>query len=103
MKPIDENKEKLVELCDRHNVNELFLFGSILTDKFLESSDIDILVQFSDIDLEKYFNNYMDFKEELELLFNREIDLVENQAIKNPIFRRVIDREKKLVYKRKNP
>lgn len=103
MKPIDENKEKLVELCDRHNVNELFLFGSILTDKFLESSDIDILVQFSDIDLEKYFNNYMDFKEELELLFNREIDLVENQAIKNPIFRRVIDREKKLVYERKNP
>jgi predicted nucleotidyltransferase len=44
----------------------------------------------------------MDFKEQLELLFEREIDLVENQAIRNPIFRRVIDREKKLVYERKD-
>jgi predicted nucleotidyltransferase len=44
----------------------------------------------------------MDFKEQLELLFEREIDLVENQAIRNPIFRRVVDREKKLVYERKD-
>ncbi len=102
MKLIDDNKEKLFELCDRHKVKELYLFGSILTDRFIVSSDIDVLVQFSDIELEKYFDNYMDFKEQLELLFEREIDLVENQAIRNPIFRRVVDREKKLVYERKN-
>ncbi len=68
----------------------------------MDSSDIDILVQFRDIEIERYFDNYMDLKENLELLFNREVDLVENQAIKNPIFRRVVDREKKLVYGRKN-
>jgi predicted nucleotidyltransferase len=102
MKLIDDNKEKLIELCDRYKVKELYLFGSILTERFIDSSDIDVLVQFSDIELEKYFDNYMDFKEQLELLFEREIDLVENQAIRNPIFRRVVDREKKLVYERKN-
>ncbi len=102
MKLIDDNKEKLIELCDRYKVKELYLFGSILTARFIDSSDIDVLVQFSDIELEKYFDNYMDFKEQLELLFEREIDLVENQAIRNPIFRRVVDREKKLVYERKN-
>ena len=102
MKLIEENKEKLIELCDKHKVKELYLFGSILTERFIDSSDIDILVQFSDIELEHYFDNYMDFKEQLELLFKREVDLVENQAIRNPIFRRVVDREKQLVYERKN-
>ena len=41
----------------------------------------------------------MDFKEKVEFLFNRPIDLVENQAIKNPIFRKVVDREKKLFFR----
>lgn len=100
MKLIDDNREKLAVLCDRHKVKELYLFGSILTERFLDSSDIDVLVKFSDIELEKYLDNYMDFKEQLQLLFGREIDLIENQAIRNPIFRRVIDREKKLVYER---
>ena len=42
----------------------------------------------------------MEFKEKLEFLLNRHIDFLENQAIRNPIFRRVIDRDKKLVYDR---
>ena len=100
MKLIDDNREKLAMLCDRHKVKELYLFGSILTEHFVDSSDIDVLVQFSDIELEKYLDNYMDFKQQLQLLFGREIDLIENQAIRNPIFRRVVDREKKLVYER---
>jgi len=40
----------------------------------------------------------MDFKESVEKLFKRPIDLVENQAIRNPIFRKVVDREKRLIY-----
>jgi len=43
----------------------------------------------------------MDFKEKLEKLFYRSVDLVENQAIKNPIFRKVVDRDKQLIYERK--
>jgi predicted nucleotidyltransferase len=102
MNLIDVNKEKLTELCNKHKVKELYLFGSILTDKFNDSSDIDMLIQFHKIELLDYFDNYMDLKEELEQLFNRPVDLVENQAIKNPIFRRVIEREKQLVYERKS-
>jgi predicted nucleotidyltransferase len=79
-------------------VKELYLFGSILTNKFVETSDVDLLVQFGNMDIDHYFDNYMDFKDELEDLFNRPVDLVENQAIKNPVFRKVVDREKQLVY-----
>ncbi len=98
MKLIEDNKQKLNQICIDHNVRQLYLFGSILTDKFKDDSDIDMLIQFSAMDLNNYFDNYMDFKEKMELLFNRPIDLVENQAIKNPIFRKVVDREKQLIY-----
>lgn len=70
------------------------MFGSILTNEFKDDNDIDMLIQFSVMDL----NNYMDFKEKMELLFNRPVDLVENQAIKNPVFRKVVDKEKQLIY-----
>ena len=102
MSPIDLNKEKLTELCDHHKVKELYLFGSILTDKFNDSSDIDMLIQFHQMELLDYFDNYMDLKEKLEELFHRRIDLVENQAIKNPIFRTILERDKRLVYERKS-
>ncbi|HRT81358.1 MAG TPA: nucleotidyltransferase domain-containing protein [Bacteroidales bacterium] len=102
MKLIESNIDRLFELCEKHKVKELYIFGSILTDKFRDSSDIDMLVQFYQIDLNDYFDNYMELKENLEELFKRPVDLVENQAIKNPIFRRIVDREKQLIYERKS-
>ena len=87
-------------LCKQHKVKELYIFGSILKEEFNDLSDVDFLVQFDDIDILDYFNNYMDFKENLESLFGRQIDLLENQAIRNPIFRKVLDRDKRLVYDR---
>lgn len=102
MTMIDLNRDKLVELCESHKVKELYLFGSVLTERFSNSSDIDMLIQFNQVDLLDYFDNYMDLKEKLEELFKRPIDLVENQAIKNPIFRQIVDRDKMLVYERKS-
>ena len=100
MEQIDLYRDKLIALCELHNVQQFFLFGSILSTRFNESSDVDVLVQFGQIDLMEYFDNYMEFKEKLEELFQRPVDLVENQAIRNPIFRKIIDREKLLVYER---
>ena len=102
MEIITQNTDRLIELCINHKVGQLYLFGSALNSRFNESSDIDFLVQFNQVDLLDYFDNYMDFKEKLEDLFGRPVDLVENQAIKNQIFRSVIDREKQLIYERKS-
>lgn len=102
MNIVEINRDRLAELCEQHNVKELYLFGSILTEKFNDKSDIDMLIQFGQVDVLAYFDNYMDLKEALENLFQRDVDLVENQAIKNPIFRQVIEREKKIVYERKS-
>jgi len=101
MNVIERNIDQIIKLCNQHKVRELYLFGSVLTDRFNDESDIDFLVEFSLVDILEYFDNYMDFKEKLEALLKRQIDLVENQAVRNPIFRRVLDRDKKLVYERK--
>ncbi|MFN6039385.1 MAG: nucleotidyltransferase family protein [Bacteroidota bacterium] len=102
MNIIENNKSKIIELCEKHHVKNLYAFGSIVKDRFFADSDIDILVQFNQVELEKYFDNYMDLKEQLEELLSRRVDLVETQAIRNPIFRKVVDREKLLIYERKN-
>ena len=102
MNLVEANKDKIIELCDNHKVKELYLFGSILTDKFNEASDIDMVIQFYQVDLIDYFDNYMDLKEKLEQLFHRQIDLIEYQAIRNPIFKKIIERDKQLIYERKS-
>lgn len=102
MNPVDNNIDVIIKLCKKYKVKELYLFGSILTDRFNDTSDIDMLVQFDAVELNDYFDNYMNFKDELEIILNRSVDIVENQAIKNPIFRKIIDRDKKLIYGRES-
>jgi hypothetical protein len=103
MNLINQHIDQIKKICSEHQVEQLFIFGSIATDKFNEESDVDILIQFSSfVDPLDYFNNYMDFKEKLESTLNREIDIVENQAVRNPIFRKILDRDKVLIYERKS-
>ena len=98
MKLIDNHMDTLTELCHIHNVDKMYLFGSALNSNFNAKSDIDFLVKFKSIDLAKYFDNYINFKEKLKNLFGREIDLVEEQTLRNPILIRSINRSKELVY-----
>jgi len=100
MNIIDKHIDSLISLCKQHKVKELYLFGSILTTRFNKDSDIDMLVQFDHVDILEYADNYFDFKEKLEKLLGRKIDLLENQAIRNPIFRKILDRDKKIIYDR---
>jgi hypothetical protein len=98
MSIIDRNIEKIKALCSKHKVSRLFVFGSVLTDRYNQSSDIDFVVDFSDVDIYNYADNYFDLKTSLENLLNRQIDLLEEKAINNPYLRRSIDSSKKLIY-----
>lgn len=95
---VDQNMDELRRLCIMYNVEKMYLFGSVLTPNFNKHSDIDFLVKFKDIDLSTYFDNYMNFKSNLEDLFGREVDLVEEQTLKNPILINSINKSKELVY-----
>ena len=98
MNIIEKNIEKIRELCKKHKVANLFVFGSVLTDRFTKGSDIDFIVDFKDVDLYDYADNYFDFKFSLEDILNRDVDLLEDKAVKNPYLRKSIDSSKQLVY-----
>lgn len=91
---------KIKDLCTKHSVSRLFVFGSILTNKFSKNSDIDFVVAFNDINLYDYADNYFDLKSSLEKLFQRPIDLLEEKAIKNPFLSKSIDASKQIIYGR---
>jgi len=85
-------------LCANHKVKSLYAFGSVLTPNFNTNSDIDLIVDFKEIDVKDYADNYFDFKFSLQDIFNRPVDLLEEQAIKNPYFKQVVNQTKELVY-----
>lgn len=98
MKLIENNIQMIIDLCKKYKVNKLFVFGSILTNRFNETSDIDMVVDFDRIDLMDYADNYFDLKSSLQDLLGREVDLLEEKGIRNPILKKNIDNTKQLVY-----
>ena len=91
-------KEQLYSLCEKYHVEKLYLFGSALNSSFNPKSDIDLLVKFKSIELSEYFDNYINLKENLKSLFRRDVDLVEEQTLRNPVLINSIEKNKKSIY-----
>ncbi|MBD5214187.1 MAG: nucleotidyltransferase [Bacteroidales bacterium] len=100
MKLIELNIQHITDLCHRYKVKTLAVFGSILTDRFNNESDVDLLVDFEEVDHDKfdYVSNYFDFKDALENLFNRKVDLIEKKGLRNKYLIANIDRTKQMIY-----
>lgn len=100
MKLIERNLQFILTLCRRHRVRSLAVFGSILTDRFSDDSDVDLLVDFEPFDLEKidYLSNYFNFRDALEQLFGRKVDLIEEKGLRNKYFIDNINRTKQVIY-----
>jgi predicted nucleotidyltransferase len=88
----------LHQLCRRFGVARLELFGSATTDAFdPQRSDLDFLVDF-DGETSDLFSRYFGFRECLELLYGRSVDLVMVGAMANPYFIEAVDKTRQLVY-----
>lgn len=100
MKLIELNLQRIVDLCRKHKVKTLAVFGSILTDRFNDQSDVDLLVDFEPIDMDKedYVRNYFDFRDALESLFSRKVDLIEEKALRNKYLIANVNRTKQMIY-----
>ncbi len=93
--------EQIKECCEQFEVRRLDLFGSGARADFDEQrSDLDFLVTFVEPTRIGYSNRYFGLLEKLKEIFNREVDLVEEEAIRNPYFKKVVERERKLVFAR---
>lgn len=95
---IENVKEELQILCVEYDINSMYLFGSATTIDFHKESDIDLLISFKEIPIEKYTDNYFELHEKLEKLFNRKVDLLTERSLSNPYFIRSIEKTKQLLY-----
>ena len=92
--------QRIIDLCLKHKIKTLAVFGSILTDRFNDQSNVDLLVIFDTTDHEKwdYVKNYFDFQEALEKVFGRKVDLVVEKELKNKYFIANVNRTKQMIY-----
>ena len=93
--PLD--RDRIAEFCRRWQVTEFAVFGSVLRDDFRPDSDIDVLVTFAPSATWSAFD-LVEMKEVLEALFARRVDLVEREAVRNPIRRRAMLQGHEVIY-----
>jgi uncharacterized protein len=96
---IAQKQPTIVQLCERFHVSRLSIFGSATRDDFdPASSDIDLLVEFDPSADPDYARNYREFRRELEHAFGKRVDLLSDQAIRNPYLRRSIELNRVQLY-----
>jgi uncharacterized protein len=98
---VKNNIKAIQDVCRKHHVKSLYLFGSASRDKtFTTESDVDFLYRFNkDAIVEsEYADNFFEMLFELEDILRRKIDMVAEEKISNPYFMESINRDKELVY-----
>ena len=90
-------RRKIAEFCKRWSILEFSVFGSVLRDDFRPESDIDVLVSI-DPDAHIGLFEIAEMKIELEKMFNRPVDLVEKESLRNPYRRREILKTAQVMY-----
>ena len=98
MQVLDKFIGEISTLCVKHKVKQLYVFGSALNNNLTETSDVDLIVNFNKIDLNDYADNYYQLKSSLEELLKYPVDLLEQQAIKNPYFLKQVKSQQQLIY-----
>ncbi|MBA4302737.1 MAG: DNA polymerase subunit beta [Sphingobacteriaceae bacterium] len=96
---IKEHQIEFIQLCDEHDVKEMYAFGSSVNGNFKEAeSDIDLLVELKTVDPTERGENLLQLWDKLEVFFKRKVDLLTKASIKNPVLKLSIDRSKILIY-----
>ena len=97
--PIESRKQELASLCRRFGVLSLGLFGSAAREDFrADTSDLDFVVEFAPMSPDDHARSYFGLLKELKQLFERNIDLVETSAVRNPYIRHNIETSQVSLY-----
>lgn len=88
----------LRSICERWQIREFAVFGSVLRDDFSSDSDVDLLLSFEDSAPWSLWELY-DLRVELEAVLGRKVDIVEPEAIRNPYRQKSILGSKKVIYR----
>lgn len=96
---IENHRAELEVLCRRYHVRTLEVFGSAADGTFDPArSDLDFLVEFLPAAGVRIFHGFFDFKDELQQLFARKVDLVMPGAIRNSYFLMTVNAQRRPLY-----
>jgi predicted nucleotidyltransferase len=96
---VEERLDAIRRLCGKHHVARLELFGSAATELFdVAHSDVDFLVEFSPLSPAERADAYFGLLADLQDLFQRDVDLVESEAVTNPYFKQHVNAQRTVLY-----
>jgi predicted nucleotidyltransferase len=96
---IAQHRDAIIELCRRHDVKRLELFGSAArTDFDPGRSDLDFFVEFRSYETPTIADQWFGLQEDLQRLLGRDVDLTSLRAVTNPYFLEAANRHKVTLY-----
>lgn len=96
---LENHRKDMSDLCRRHSVRRLEVFGSATNDTFHPTtSDLDFLIDFEPMEPREHSRAYFGMLFQLEELFRRPVDLVESSALTNPFFLDCINQQRQILY-----
>jgi predicted nucleotidyltransferase len=97
---IEMRRNDIADICRRFHVSRLDVFGSAARGSDFDPAraDVDLLVTYQSTIPRPTLEEYFEFREQLEALFGRSVDLVMAGAVRNPYVRADIERSRELVY-----
>ena len=89
----------MIALLEKHKIAQAYVFGSVVTDKFNDESDVDFLVNLQEgLDPVEAGGHLWDLYYEIKDTFNREVHIITERSLKNPYRKKEIDSTKLLIY-----
>jgi predicted nucleotidyltransferase len=96
---IATRRDEIADLCRKHHVLRLAVFGSAVREDFdPERSDIDLRVEFDTLPAVPYADNYFALRDAFITLFGRDVDLLSSPTIRNPYFKKELEASQVLLY-----
>ena len=96
---IAAKREEIAELCRKHHVRRLSVFGSAVRDDFDPTrSDVDLRIEFDSRSINGYASNYFNLQDALEALLHRKVDILSSPTIRNPYLRNAIESSQVILY-----
>lgn len=96
---IEHQKSNLKKIFKNHKISKAYIFGSALNENFNAKSDIDFLIQFqNDLTPLEKGALWWSLHDSLRNLFDREIDLLTENSLRNPYFIKELNETKRLIY-----
>jgi len=91
------DQKKIARFCNKWQIDELAVFGSVLREDFGPESDVDVLISFKpEVPWSAY--DWVDMTDDLQELFGHSVHLVDKSGLRNPFRRQEILQTMKVLY-----